>query len=258
MGDVAGFVASILLRGISLFQVPTSLLAQVDASIGGKTGVNHNVGKNLIGTFYQPKLVFIDTAVLSTLDKRELKCGLAEVIKYGVIYDHTLFDFIEKHKNEIAELDPIKHLSIWTKLIERSAQAKAVIVEKDEKESSIREILNFGHTLGHAIERGFNYETYLHGEAVGIGMILASKLAYEEGILDKLSFERITSLITYLGFEDSIEKERISDVLPHVLSDKKIKSGVIRFILPIKIGETTVFNCNSLERLERLITGDQL
>ena len=256
VGDIAGFVASILLRGISLFQVPTSLLAQVDAAIGGKTGVNHESGKNLIGSFYQPKLVFIDTSVLSTLDKRELKCGLAEIIKYGVIYDHTLFDFIANNKAEILQFDPVAHLSIWTTLIERSAHAKAVIVEKDEKESSIREILNFGHTIGHAIERGFNYDRYYHGEAIAIGMILASQLAYEEKILDKLSYERITELIRYLGFDTSIPEGTHEQVLPHLMTDKKIKSGVIRFILPIKIGETTVYNCPSLERIRNLFTGE--
>ncbi|RAP33939.1 3-dehydroquinate synthase [Candidatus Marinamargulisbacteria bacterium SCGC AG-439-L15] len=240
VGDVAGFVASTYLRGINLIQVPTSLLAQVDAAIGGKTGVNHPKGKNLIGTFYQPKLVLIDTDTLDTLPKEELLSGLAEVVKYGMILDSPLFDYMESHAAEIKTLTPKNHDAIWQHLIERSAKNKAVVIEKDEKEANLREILNFGHTIGHALEAATHYTTYRHGEAVAIGMCCASFLAHKLGILDREDHHRLCNLIMRLGFSTQFSSALIPDILTNLRTDKKIKDGEIRFILPIKIGATTV------------------
>ena len=170
VGDASGFAASIYLRGIPFIQFPTSLLAQVDASIGGKTGINHKDGKNLIGSFYQPKAIFIDFECLKTLNKRELRCGLAEVIKYGFIKDQSLLEYIEKNHSNIIQPTYQDHKDIWKTLVQKSAAHKVDVVSQDEKESSLREILNFGHTIGHAIESASDYGHISHGEAIAIGM----------------------------------------------------------------------------------------
>lgn len=192
VGDMTGFAAATWLRGINFIQIPTSLLAMVDASVGGKTGVNHPQGKNLIGAFYQPKLVLIDSHVLKTLPEREFKAGMAEVIKYGVIWDKTLFERLEQENN----LHSLNNLSevLLNEILTRACQAKADVVGEDEKESGLRAILNYGHTIGHVVESLTHYETFVHGEAVAIGMVAAGKIALkanlwqeEEAIRDRKS-----------------------------------------------------------------------
>lgn len=238
IGDLTGFAAAIYLRGINLVQVPTSLLAQVDAAIGGKTGVNHNQGKNLIGSFHQPKFVLIDPTVLKTLDKRELLSGLAEVVKYAIIRDKPLFWFIEQHIDEIITLNPIAHPETWNHLIERSAENKAEIVSQDETEKNIRETLNLGHTTGHAIETAATYGTYKHGEAIAMGTKVAAEIATARNLLDTSDKVRIIDLLTKLGFTHTIPQSLIPEILTHLHTDKKIKSGELRFILPTEIADT--------------------
>lgn len=236
IGDLAGFVASIALRGINLIQIPTTLLAQVDSAIGGKTGVNHTVGKNLIGTFYQPKLTVCDVDVLKTLPPRELRCGLAEIIKYGVIWDPELFRFIEENLDVLKKCSPQTDRDIWKYLILRSAQIKAEVVSKDEKESDLRAILNFGHTIGHAIEALAGYADIQHGEAVAIGMTCAGKIALKSSDFSENDYIRLENLINSLEYPKlpkNLDKEMIVEKL---FSDKKVKEGELRFILPTKIG----------------------
>ncbi len=238
IGDIAGFVSAIYLRGINLIQMPTSLLAQVDAAIGGKTGVNHSKGKNLIGAFYQPNMTCIDLSTLKTLPKREWLSGLAEIVKYGIIKDPELFQFITEHKKTITCFDLDKHPHIWKHLIERSASNKADVVSLDERESKYREILNFGHTIGHAIETVHKYKTYLHGEAVALGMIAASFIAFEQQLISQSIYKNITTLLTDLGFITSLDTSySVQDYVKVLSTDKKVRHGKIRFILPIKIGE---------------------
>ncbi|HHT9150123.1 MAG TPA: 3-dehydroquinate synthase, partial [Candidatus Wujingus californicus] len=186
VGDISGFVASTFMRGIPFIQIPTSLLAQVDSSIGGKVAVNHPKGKNMIGSFYQPKAVFIDTDALSTLPAVEFVVGLVEVIKYGVIRNAELFEYIEKHLHDILQLN---HTALL-KIIADSCQIKTGVVEEDEKEVYLRAILNYGHTIGHAIETLTNYNKYRHGEAIAIGMLYATKIAVEIGLTNNKVYER--------------------------------------------------------------------
>ena len=176
VGDLAGFVASIYQRGIDFIQIPTTLLAMVDSSVGGKVAVNHPLGKNLIGSFYQPKEVWIDLKVLNTLPEREWKAGLAEVVKYGVIWDQDLFSFLEENQLNLRK----ENLKLAGKIISKSCKIKAEVVSKDEREDNLRAILNFGHSFGHALESATGYNYYRHGEAVAIGMIMAGKLALED------------------------------------------------------------------------------
>jgi 3-dehydroquinate synthase len=240
VGDVAGFVASIYLRGIHLIQCPTTLLAQVDASIGGKTGVNHPTGKNLIGSFYQPLMVISDTDTLSSLSKRELLCGLAEVVKYGFIRDVALFDYMYEHAASIRELNVTKDASIWEHLVTRSAANKADVVSQDERESGLRETLNLGHTFAHGIEAATHYTVYLHGEAVAIGMRLAADLAVLMGELAASDRDKMIQIMTLLGFDLSLEKRLSESLLPYFYQDKKVRHGKLRFVLPTGIGSTTV------------------
>ena len=200
IGDITGFVASTYMRGIDYIQIPTTLLAQVDSSVGGKTGVNHKLGKNMIGTFYQPKLVWIDIDTLKTLPKRELRAGLAEVIKYGVIWDSKLFKFLEENKEKILSLNK-KALGY---LIKRSCEIKAAVVSKDERESGLRAILNYGHTIGHAIETVTGYKKYLHGEALAIGMFIEAEIAESLKLLKEKTVQRIKSLIESYGLPTKI------------------------------------------------------
>lgn len=239
VGDVAGFAASIYLRGINLIQVPTSLLAQVDAAIGGKTGVNHVLGKNLIGSFYHPKFVLIDPDYLATLAKREVLCGLAEIIKYGVIQDSPLFAFIETHQEVIKSLTPHHHLEIWDHLIQRSVANKTFVVAEDPQEASLRKILNFGHTIGHAIETVFSYQ-YLHGEAVAIGMVAAGLLAVEKGLFSQTAFDRLHHLLKNIGFKLHIQSIDTAPLEEAMSLDKKVKNGKIQFVLPTEIGKAII------------------
>lgn len=239
VGDIAGFAAATWLRGINFVQVPTSLLAMVDASIGGKTGVNHPQGKNLIGAFHQPKLVLIDPEVLKTLPPRELRAGMAEVIKYGVIWDGELFTQLEDSKR----LDQMRYISadLLPEILTKSCQSKADVVSKDERESGLRAILNYGHTIGHAVESLTGYKLVNHGEGVAIGMVAASKLALELGLWDSDSDRRQLALIEKAGLPVKLPSELdIEAILDTLQTDKKVKDGKVRFILPTQIGTVII------------------
>lgn len=246
IGDLAGFVAATYMRGVSLIQVPTTLLAQVDSSVGGKTGVNHPKGKNLIGSFYQPNLVFIDVTTLTTLPDRELKTGLAEVVKYGVIADDVFFLFLETNAHHLntAAFDSDEKLraalKVWERIVEESCKIKAWVVAKDEKESSFRMILNFGHTIGHAIETVTKYAQYNHGEAVSIGMVAAAKLANRLGVTEGSQVERLMNLLLKLGLPTCVDKISSRKVLNNIILDKKVKSSKLHFVLPKKIGSVVI------------------
>jgi 3-dehydroquinate synthase len=248
IGDITGFAASIYMRGIHFIQVPTTLLSQVDSSVGGKTGVNHELGKNMIGTFYQPGLVWIDIAALKTLPKRELLCGIAEIIKYGVIWDGELFEFLEKNRKAILTLDPLP----LTHIIRRSCEIKAEVVSKDERESGLRAILNYGHTIGHAIETETGYKKYLHGEAIAIGMHLEARLSAVMNLLDERQAARIKALIEAYGLPSGLPEGLGEDkLIAHMKLDKKVVAGEMKFILPQEIGKVGIqkgINAADIER----------
>jgi len=234
VGDVAGFAAATYLRGVRLMHIPTTLVAQVDSAIGGKTGVDLPEGKNLVGAFYPPKFVVADPETLATLPHREFRAGLYEVIKYGVIADEKLFVFLERHMDTILRRDP----AALAYIIPRSAAIKARVVGADEREDGLRQILNFGHTLGHALETATGYKRFLHGEAVGWGMIGATLLAVATGRLSEASAVRVVRLIASVGPLPSIAKIRAADLRPILASDKKARAGRIRWVLPQRIGST--------------------
>lgn len=239
IGDMTGFAASTWLRGIAVVQVPTSLLAMVDASMGGKTGVNHPKGKNLIGAFHQPKLVLIDPTVLETLPTREFRAGVAEVIKYGVIWDRPLFERLEAAER----LDdyPCVGADLLQYMLEHSCQAKADVVSQDVKESGIRALLNYGHTIGHAIESLTGYSQINHGEAVAIGMVAAGQIAVEMDLWEKSAAKRQDALIQKSELPTRLPKGiDIDEILISLKSDKKVKEGTVRFVLPKGIGEAFV------------------
>ena len=237
IGDISGFAAACYQRGIPFIQIPTTLLAQVDSSVGGKTGVNHALGKNMIGAFYQPQSVIIDVNVLNTLDDRQLSSGLAEVIKYGLIRDAEFFSWIEANIEKILARDQESLIYI----IEQSCQNKAEIVAADEKESGIRAILNLGHTFGHAIETGAGYGTYLHGEAVAIGTCQAADLSRRLGWLDDAEVLRIIALFTKAGLPTEPPSELSAEEMISLMAvDKKNVDGDIRLILLNKIGEASL------------------
>ena len=244
VGDLAGFVAANYMRGISVVQIPTTLMAQVDSSIGGKTGVNLNEGKNLVGSFWQPKFVFMDIQTLTTLPKRYLRAGIAEVIKYGVIKDKTLFLLLEK---KLATLLEVKK-DIWQSIIWRCAKIKADVVSKDECETKgLRVILNYGHTIGHAVESLTKYHRFSHGEAVALGMVAVAKLAHKMGYLGQKDLDRQICLITGLGLPVDIRdicrgKKYKENIIKKLKYDKKNKDGKIRFVLARRIGEVIVAN----------------
>ncbi|MDJ0690924.1 MAG: 3-dehydroquinate synthase [Xenococcaceae cyanobacterium MO_188.B32] len=239
VGDMTGFAAATWLRGVNFVQVPTSLLAMVDASIGGKTGVNHPQGKNLIGAFYQPKLVLIDPQVLKTLPVREFRAGMAEVIKYGIIWDKDLFTKLEQ-AGDIDRFASINQELLQTILI-RSARAKAEVVSQDEKEAGLRAILNYGHTIGHAIESLTNYQQFVHGEAVAIGMVAAGKIASLMGLWTEEEANRQDKLIAKTKLPTKIPTELdINAIIETLQSDKKVKAGKVRFILPTQIGKVII------------------
>ena len=235
IGDMAGFVAATYLRGIDFVQVPTTLEAQVDASVGGKTAVDHALGKNMIGAFHQPKLVLIDTATLETLPKRELRSGMAEVIKHGIIRDPGLVAFLENHiEGAVALSLPADRIN-W--LIAQQCRIKAEVVAADETEKGLREILNYGHTVGHALEVVTQYAHYKHGEAVGLGMVAAGAIAVQKGMWSQGEFDRQNALIARLGMPECVPDLRVDEVLARMASDKKARDGVIRFVLPERIGK---------------------
>ena len=239
VGDMTGFAAATWLRGVNFVQVPTSLLAMVDASIGGKTGVNHPQGKNLIGAFYQPKLVLIDPQVLKTLPVREFRAGMAEVIKYGIIWDKDLFTKLEQ-AGDIEHFAGINQELLQTILV-RSARAKAEVVSQDEKEAGLRAILNYGHTIGHAVESLTNYQQFVHGEAVAIGMVAAGKIAHSMGLWTEEEANRQDKLIAKTKLPTKIPTELdINAIIETLQSDKKVKAGKVRFILPTQIGKVII------------------
>lgn len=235
VGDLAGFAAATFLRGIAYVQVPTTLLAQVDSSVGGKTGVNHQDGKNLIGAFYQPRLVLIDVAVLRSLPRREFIAGLAEVIKYGVIQDPALFKLLEENMGKLTSLDR----ALLTQVIATACAIKAKVVEQDEREDDVRAVLNFGHTIGHALEAATHYQKYLHGEAVGIGMAQAAAISAQQGFCDQRSLERIRKLIKKAGLPLEIPREvSMQNLIQGMEVDKKSAGGKIKFVMCRGIGQT--------------------
>jgi 3-dehydroquinate synthase len=237
IGDMTGFAASTYMRGVSCIQVPTTLLAQVDSSVGGKTGVNHKLGKNMIGTFWQPKLVWIDVETLKTLPGREIRAGLAEVIKYGVIYDAELFDFLEAGRDKVLGLDD----AALTYIIKRSCEIKADVVSKDERESGMRVILNYGHTIGHAIETVTGYTRFLHGEAVAIGMCLEARLSQMLNHLDEDQVFRIKALTDSYGLPSEIPEDvDLSGIFSSMRLDKKAVAGELKFVLPEKVGRVRI------------------
>jgi len=236
IGDIAGFVAATYLRGVPYIQIPTTLLAQVDSSIGGKTAVNHPRGKNLIGAFYQPKAVFIDIDTLKTLPKEEILCGVAEIIKYGIIKDKGFFEYLEGNIKRLINLD--EDILIYS--IKRACEIKAYVVAKDERESGLRTILNFGHTIGHAIESLTDYKRYRHGEAVAIGMVYAVKLSLESGLCSNKDYERVVNLIKNAGLPAVIADLDVSNIINSLSLDKKVKEEKIRFILMRKIGSVEI------------------
>jgi 3-dehydroquinate synthase len=250
VGDLAGFAAGTLLRGLPLVQVPTTLLAQVDAGIGGKTGVNHALGKNLIGVFHQPEFVVADVGVLRTLPRRELVAGLAEVIKYGVIMDETLFDDVEAHLDDLLAL----HGEVLVRVVATCARHKAAVVAADEREErGGRAVLNFGHTVGHALEALTEYRQFLHGEAVAIGMVAAARVSRALGCCDASTVARIEHVLTRAGLPTALP----SDIAPEALAlgmqaDKKRTGGRIRFVAVEAIGRVRLVELTPGEIVSRL------
>ncbi len=239
IGDMTGFAASSWLRGINFIQVPTTLLAMVDASIGGKTGVNHPQGKNLIGAFYQPRLVMIDPEVLRTLPSREWRAGMAEVIKYGIIWDAELLQMLE----QASQLDRLSQVSpnLLAEILRRSAQSKVDVVSQDEKEGGLRAILNYGHTIGHAIESLTGYKVVNHGEAVAIGMVAAGQLAVRLELWTAADAARQDAVIKKTGLPTMLPLGlKISEIVTALSLDKKVQSGQVRFVLPTKVGAAIV------------------
>jgi 3-dehydroquinate synthase len=236
IGDLVGFVAATYQRGIRLVQVPTTLLAQVDSSIGGKVGVNHPLGKNMIGAFHQPAFVWMDTDYLKTLPDREIICGIGEVVKYGIIRDAELFEFLELHLEEILRLDieSIMHVQA------QCAAIKAEIVSLDEKESGVRIVLNCGHTIGHGLESAGHYKLLKHGEAILLGMIAESYIAKEMSLLTPDAYERIVSLVRRVPLKAKLTSLKMTDIINAMSRDKKRVAKKIRFVFPIKIGEVKV------------------
>lgn len=248
-GDVAGFAASIYMRGIRYIQVPTTLLAQVDSSVGGKTGVNLPQGKNLVGTFHQPSLVFIDVSFIKTLPEREYLTGLAEVIKYGIIWDSGFFGFLEQNQSAIGSRDQ----ECLQQIVHRCCAIKADIVAQDETEGGIRALLNLGHTFGHALEALTGYRRYNHGEAVAIGIVLAARLAAESGVLSSSDHDRIQNLIVSLGLPTSYERLVSSDIINQMRKDKKSVGGQLQLVLPTGIGSSQVFANISESQIARVL-----
>lgn len=235
VGDLAGFVAATYLRGIPFVQVPTTLLAQVDSSVGGKVGVNLEAGKNLVGAFHQPRLVLCDLDTLRTLPRREFRAGLAEVIKYGIIRDATLFRRLERDLPELFELNP----ALLATVIGRCCETKADVVSQDETESGLRAILNFGHTIGHAIENSVGYGKYLHGEAIAIGQVAAAELSQQLTGLSADSVDRIRRLFHRAGLPTTIHLDagRRAGLMGAMKLDKKVRGGQVRFVLAERIGK---------------------
>ncbi len=247
IGDMTGFAASIYQRGIDFIQVPTTLLSQVDASVGGKTGINNKFGKNLVGAFHQPKAVYIDPYFLSTLPKREFGAGIAEIIKMAVCFDKDFFEWIEQ--NDLSDDENIKIA------IAKSVQTKAWVVSQDEKEKGLRAALNYGHTFGHVIENETNYNTYLHGEAVGIGICMANNLSVKLGLMSENEALRVKKQLEFYDIPTTYKIEDVEDFYEHFFLDKKSLDNKIKFILAVGIGECKITDEVSKEDVCNVLKG---
>jgi 3-dehydroquinate synthase len=246
VGDIAGFAAACYQRGVGYAQIPTTLLAQVDSSVGGKTGVNHAGGKNLIGAFYQPLCVITDTDTLATLPDRELSAGLSEVIKYGCVWDPLLFDWLGRNMDKLLARDA----DALTYAIARSCEIKSTVVAKDEREHNLRAILNFGHTFGHAIEAATAYETFLHGEAVGLGMLMAADLSCRLGLIDAAIKDRVYDILTRANLPTEAPRIGAAKALELMQMDKKVLAGTVRLVLLEKLGRAIITGDYSQAALE--------
>jgi 3-dehydroquinate synthase len=236
VGDLAGFAAATYMRGIPFIQVPTTLLAQVDSSIGGKTGINHPLGKNMIGAFYQPRVVLADTAVLESLPPRELSAGMAEVIKHGLIRDGVFFAWLEQNMEKLLACDP----QALAHAVRQCCEIKAAVVAEDERETGVRALLNFGHTFGHAIESGLGYGKWLHGEAVGVGMVMAADLSRRMGFITRADVDRIIALLKRARLPIAPPGIAPGLLLELMSVDKKAEGGKLRFVLLDAIGAASV------------------
>jgi 3-dehydroquinate synthase len=245
VGDIAGFAAATYLRGVPVVQVPTTLLAQVDSAIGGKVGVNHAAGKNLIGAYHQPTAVVVDPEILATLPRREFRAGLYEVVKYGVIASRPLFDQVSTHLSPLFARDP----SVLVPVIAECCRIKGDVVEKDERESGPRRALNFGHTLGHALEAVTKYRRFRHGEAVGYGMLAAASLAVARGAMPADDRDRLATLVAQMGPLPSVSDLSARQVVEAAGRDKKVIAGHLHFVLPMGIGATTTVTDVTMEEL---------
>ncbi len=248
VGDMAGFIAATYLRGIPFIQVPTTLLAQVDASVGGKVGIDHQGGKNLIGAFHQPRAVLIDPATLNTLDLRQIKAGLAEVIKHGVIADEKLFRIVRDSLDDLLNVNE----TVYETIIPWNCKIKARVVEQDERESGLRAILNFGHTIGHAIEALTGYERYLHGEAVAIGMLIEARLGRVLGITPQEVVDAIQDVLQAAEYPLKKPEIDVESLLDCMFRDKKVERGQIRFILPTQLGKVRIQSVESLDFIRKV------
>ena len=253
IGDITGFAAASYQRGVNFIQIPTTLLAQVDSSVGGKTGVNHALGKNMIGAFHQPQCVIADTDTLNTLDDRQLSAGIAEVIKYGLINDAEFFNWLEQNVENMLNREP----DALSYAIERSCHDKAMIVAADEKESGVRALLNLGHTFGHAIETGTGYGQWLHGEAIACGMLMAAKLSHEQGWLDATELSRIRAILTHAKLPVLPPENMTQEQFINIMSvDKKNFEHKIRLVLMKGIGKSFICDDFDSELLNQIIADD--
>ncbi|WP_417542514.1 3-dehydroquinate synthase [Methylophaga thalassica] len=254
IGDMTGFAAACYQRGVPFIQIPTTLLSQVDSSVGGKTAVNHALGKNMIGAFYQPQCVVADTNTLNTLDDRQLASGLAEVIKYGLINDLDFFEWLEKNISALKQRDS----QALAYAIERSCQDKADIVAKDETEQDVRALLNLGHTFGHAIETGMGYGNWLHGEAIATGMLMAADLSARQGWMSADEVSRIADLFLAAGLPVQSPQEMSAEKFLSLMSvDKKVQDGVIRLVLLKGIGKAIISDDYDVEKLQETLVAFQ-
>jgi len=247
VGDISGYVASSYLRGISFIQIPTTLLAQVDSSVGGKTAINIPAGKNLVGAFYNPKGVIIDTETLNSLPEREFKSGLAEVLKYGLIQNKYLLSLLYENSSEVL----LRKERIIQEIIFESIKSKSKIVIADEKENGLRAILNFGHTFGHAIEANGKYKKILHGEAVAKGMLIASRISFLENLIPLKDLKKIELLLKDFKFDLSLGEYQYSDLKPYIYRDKKVKAGKLNLILLEKISKAKITNTFNPKNLSK-------
>ena len=252
VGDLSGFVSAIFLRGVSLVQVPTTLLAQVDSSLGGKAAVNHPMGKNLVGAFHQPSLVVSDPELLMTLPRREVLSGMAEVVKHGVVADSDLFDYIEKRSGDLVDADP----DALTHVVRSSVAIKAGLVSRDERDTKgVRAVLNYGHTAGHALETLTGHELR-HGEAVAMGMEIAAKISAELGHIEEVDVERQSSLLEKLGLRRAPPILEVESIVEIMRRDKKAEMGSIRFVLPTGIGTTPVLSAVQDDLISKVLEGE--